>query len=397
MQRFINRHLQARRKSRRILGALPCGRKRERDTMSKEGAWADRQEYAQPPLFDCRSPLAWDNTSAWSLSLEAGALTMAFTVSCPQCQLRLNIPDQLSGRKVRCSQCGTVFDVAPSTPAGPPPLPPMAADVFQAPPPRSLTDPNWDRLDDLEREPLESGWNVARTGIHLIWISLSGLIIMVVVGFCGGVLMGVARARDGLEPFQIILNLISLGLQLLFLAGRWTCVAVPQQSRSKGLMIGAAICTTLFYVLAIVAVMAVIGSGAMGRRGNPDVMIGAVRGAAALYLLALGSGLAGEILFLLGLRNIASYFGKRSLERSIGSYLTTMVFLTVGGVSFLVAVSVGMRGDPGALAVLSILALVGLLALLVLALWYLRILGATKDAISRALRQERSIGLEGDW
>ena len=59
---------------------------------------------------------------------------MALTISCPSCERKLLVPDELLGRSVRCPDCRTVFAgepnptvAPPAPPAPPPPAPPTVA------------------------------------------------------------------------------------------------------------------------------------------------------------------------------------------------------------------------------------------------------------------------------
>lgn len=79
---------------------------------------------------------------------------MAFTIECPQCQRRLNVPETLQGRRVKCPSCATEFEavetvlpateseaVSPQRAPAPPPQPagnPFDYDAPQAHPQRDL-------------------------------------------------------------------------------------------------------------------------------------------------------------------------------------------------------------------------------------------------------------------
>jgi predicted Zn finger-like uncharacterized protein len=41
---------------------------------------------------------------------------MPLTATCPNCSTKLRVPDELAGRRVKCSQCGTAFAVEASRP-----------------------------------------------------------------------------------------------------------------------------------------------------------------------------------------------------------------------------------------------------------------------------------------
>jgi hypothetical protein len=60
-------------------------------------------------------------------------------VSCPNCSVKLDVPDEFQGRKVRCATCSSVFEARAGT-DGPPPLPlpgkPPAPAAEEMPPPR---------------------------------------------------------------------------------------------------------------------------------------------------------------------------------------------------------------------------------------------------------------------
>lgn len=80
-------------------------------------------------------------------------------ISCPQCQRKLQLPDELMNQTVRCPSCATEFVAQPGE-AAPPPLPPnssLPAPYEQAPPsyedqPRRRPPSDWEDDEDYRRE-----------------------------------------------------------------------------------------------------------------------------------------------------------------------------------------------------------------------------------------------------
>jgi predicted Zn finger-like uncharacterized protein len=96
---------------------------------------------------------------------------MPIFIACPSCGVKLDVPDDFLGKKVRCASCSTVFEARPDgpTPSLPPPLPrvdvpeptptaelPTAGAVHPQPPPpnREKERPTFveDDYDDDEDE-----------------------------------------------------------------------------------------------------------------------------------------------------------------------------------------------------------------------------------------------------
>jgi hypothetical protein len=140
---------------------------------------------------------------------------MSFVSECPSCGQKLKVPDNLAGKKVRCSKCAGTF-VAENVTANPPPA---------VPPPRSSRPPNEEpeeHYDDDRREEQEaerprrrsrrgdSGGNPGRGGMLLTFgiisiaspvlaavINVVGTMVFAPLGFCSlimivvGLVMGI--------------------------------------------------------------------------------------------------------------------------------------------------------------------------------------------------------------
>lgn len=351
---------------------------------------------------------------------------MSLTATCPQCQLRLNVPDEFAGRKVRCSGCNTVFEAPappaevpmpapPPPPAGmaPPDVPPPtpAWDALQgpgAPPPLPSptrpADPNWDREDGYGQEPLEPGWGTVRTGLNLVRISIAATVILYAILFFANLATGLnRRGGAGADLLPGILGLILLGLQVLLLIGRWVCISVPQQSGVKGMMLGSAICYTLIYLVACAAGFALALSIAAPRRrggGDFDDFAGFLAGAVIFYLLIIVLSIAAELLFLLSLRGIALFFGNQNLAQSVFNYIITGVCLFFGGIALgcLMGALGGAMGGRGGDAITGlILGAAMLIAAIVMLIWYLRILSQAGTTIELGLAHGRRRATPNPW
>jgi predicted Zn finger-like uncharacterized protein len=69
-------------------------------------------------------------------------------VSCPNCGVKLDVPDEFDGKKVRCATCSSVFEARAGA-AGPPPLPLPG----ESPPPEPKSFPLAPIDDDHHDEP----------------------------------------------------------------------------------------------------------------------------------------------------------------------------------------------------------------------------------------------------
>src|SRR5262245_45669797 len=63
---------------------------------------------------------------------------MAIVLSCPDCDRKLRVPDELLGKKVKCPACGKIFRGEVESPAEPPP--PEEEPLPEAPPPMERDD-----------------------------------------------------------------------------------------------------------------------------------------------------------------------------------------------------------------------------------------------------------------
>jgi hypothetical protein len=121
---------------------------------------------------------------------------MPVPVSCPTCGSKLQAPEKLSGRSVKCPKCGELLAIPAAAPQ--PPLPAMPAD----PPPRDEASapyeagPRRDRREDRASPP-RAGRGIPR----LVW--LLGIPFGLLGLCCGGCLtlglIGSASAQKALE------------------------------------------------------------------------------------------------------------------------------------------------------------------------------------------------------
>src|SRR5947209_14186547 len=81
---------------------------------------------------------------------------MATNIACPNCRLKLQLPDEFQGQKVRCPKCDTAFiaDARTSVTAQAPPRSPQSQEIqadspsASVPPARAVRRRREDYLDD---------------------------------------------------------------------------------------------------------------------------------------------------------------------------------------------------------------------------------------------------------
>ncbi len=338
---------------------------------------------------------------------------MPITFTCPECQRRVTVGDQMAGRQDRCPACGvTVVIPTPGAyqegrydaPPPAPPLPERERDFGRYEEPRDYDREDYRRGDYDQGEygrredygrgdwarAVAPSWSTVRLGLGLMRAGIvtyifSVLAIILFAIFGAGLAGGRPGARDVETIMRILVILggggVLVGFVLAFI-GQCMCCGVPEESRVKGLAIGSVICIGLYILFAIVFFLFVLtGFGNPRAFWNPMMMGG---GAPALiilgFLVIFGLLVTGVILFTLFLRGIGLYFGDRSLPQSaIGFLVFFGVFLGLYILFNFLMVMVGGMGGPrgGGDAMAGLAFLFGLLfviGIIVLIVWALILL-----------------------
>jgi len=164
---------------------------------------------------------------------------MPISASCPSCGAKINAPDNLAGRSVKCPKCANPFtvpaagaaaDAIQATPAAPayvaPPTPPRR-------PAREARDEDADWDDDRARDDYDRGRAPAAgsnglaiagmvlgiVGFVLAFIPCAGWLLAIVMGITGAVLSGIGLASA--NKLQSGKGMAIAGLVLSILAIIW--------------------------------------------------------------------------------------------------------------------------------------------------------------------------------
>jgi hypothetical protein len=200
----------------------------------------------------------------------------------------------------------------------------------------------------------DPGWRKVRTGLAMMYYGIVTILLLVILMVVGGVAVGAMGGFDqNAEPPVIAMILLGIAVLVMvcagigILIGQALCASVPQHSGARGYAVGAIVCVALNFILSFI-------SGATQTE--------------ALSAVAGLCNLIGSILFILFIRQAATYLGNLDLASSAGNFLIFSVAMVVGVI--LLAVGVALAGP--ALAV--ILGLAMLIAGIVMFVWYLRLI-----------------------
>jgi predicted Zn finger-like uncharacterized protein len=308
-------------------------------------------------------PLVWDYYTRG---------IMPEIISCPECGRKLRVKEDLFGRKVKCPDCGVTFTAggdpedspAPKgirKPAARPPEErieekprrrpaPVAADEEEDEPPRDR------RYEEDDEGPLREprgnrdAWARVRSGVTLVLVAIFTAILSIAV-FIAGVLLifrtaignaAQAQTREGAEAatekgltgLKMFLGFFVLGVLgslVMQMIGYFFCMAVPPKKGAKGLAIATFCLATGSLALSVLGdailflsengLEGLLFGGGIGRRLQPVANL---------------MSLAGFIIFLLFLRNVALALKSHGLASSIATLMVTGAIFFVGIVSFAV-------------------------------------------------------------
>lgn len=318
--------------------------------------------------------------------------------SCPDCDKKLRVPDDLLGKTVRCPGCQTMFvakadapppsrraeveDERPSrtdrvSQRRPPAVPARSRDDDDDRPRRRDRRDDYD--DDYDDRPRRRGrdeeddyddrrrpaderraWRGVRSGVNLAvmgsWLSIAALAVLVVGGGImalvawasvssggnapqpgGGPPSGFLAAVGGFFILGVLVGMMGFASVILWFVGMGMCLQTPASRRdsTKGLGIAAFACACGALFLYL------CGFGMQMAR----VQVGGMAG-----LIVGPLGLATFVLWVLFLRGVASRLRDPTLAGSLMTYLITVIIAS--GVSMVLSVVgffiIGMSALAGA-------------------------------------------------
>ncbi|MFO0863335.1 MAG: hypothetical protein U0744_01510 [Gemmataceae bacterium] len=152
---------------------------------------------------------------------------MPFQAACPACNAKINVPDNMAGKKAKCPKCQNVFVL----PGGSAPAPIAAADDmdFEAAPARGGRG-NGGGGDGPSQGGGSNGLAIAGmvlgiVGVVLVWIPCIGQILAIVLGIVGAALSGIGLAQanksgsgKGMALTGLILSILAMLVAVLYWA-----------------------------------------------------------------------------------------------------------------------------------------------------------------------------------
>jgi hypothetical protein len=326
---------------------------------------------------------------------------MAINFHCPECREQFQVDDAYGGRQWRCSNCSAPITI----PAGGD-IPVIRAP--QRPPPLRRRQ---EQYDDFEPPPdtLNPGWGLVRGGLNVFNIGMlivlvSGAIFLI-LAFMTAMMAAQAVARGGigagppatlidiLRAVTVVFFLGAIVSVILWVIGQSMCCAAPAESGGKGLAIGALICSVVGVLVCIIIFfifMSLVNRPAFAPLPTPGEF-GLLR---VFSILAFVVWLAGNILFILFLRSVASFFENYSLATHIIVFMIVYLVITVVsfGLSFVPSIWVSLPFQPNPLGlntgavVLSLGLIVGFIGMLI---WFVAVVSLARSVIPRATRYGR--------
>jgi hypothetical protein len=200
----------------------------------------------------------------------------------------------------------------------------------------------------------DPGWRRVHTGLATLYYCI--VIIFIAAIFTGiGVAVGAAIAGAGGNNLPVVSiialvlgGLVMFGAAIGTLVGQILCLSVPENSGAKGFIIGAIVCLVVNIVLS---------------------MAGGVADSQALSSLGSLVSIVGNVLFILFIRQSATYLRDAQLASSALRFLFFGIAVFIGVI--MLAVAAGVAGVP---ALIALLGLVVIVCGLVYLVWYLRLL-----------------------
>ncbi|HEY7312518.1 MAG TPA: hypothetical protein VH643_24350 [Gemmataceae bacterium] len=367
-------------------------------------------------------------------------------ITCPDCERKLRVPDDLLGKKVRCPSCSVMFKAVAvggggiEEPIEEPDEEPVVhrrtddrdERYSDSPRARKRFDDEYDRprrrrdddYDDEERAPSttaqKAGWNKVRIGINLVmigvWVWLAGAVLGGLGGLLGLVLLGGAltarSAETGLASlgFAGVLLLLSIGLYylctfgdlVLRMVGYGLCMAVPPK-RDTGLR---PLAITAFALEGAYALFWLLHTALSGFSSFATSMTSRPRvdAAGGLSVLSILCGIASFIVFMFFLRSVCNNVRARDqANKPIAVFIGFIIYWVV--CVFMVAIMIcaggatlgmALQSKSGSNAAASMgawliifLVVLSMLGLVYLGMkvWYVMVLRNIRDAVASYRRR----------
>lgn len=313
---------------------------------------------------------------------------MPIQVVCQSCQGMFNAPDSAAGKRAKCPTCGGVIQIparamAEVLDAGSEPASAYAGDDFSIPAPaegalgedrkrcpmcgeiiaakaikcrfcNEILDPSMKGMIGANSDASDPGWLRVRTGLATLYYCIAIIFITAILMGIGAVAaFAIAGNAGGDPPVLAIIVLVLGGLVLVgagigSFVGQVLCLSVPENSGARSFIIGSIVCTVANVLLS---------------------MVGGAADSQAISSLGSLVSIAGSVLFILFIRQAATYLGDHQLATSAMRFILFGIGVVVGAVAL--GVMAGVAGAPALIAVLGLMVVVCAIVYLV---WYLKLI-----------------------
>jgi hypothetical protein len=336
---------------------------------------------------------------------------MSETLTCPDCQRKMRLPDNVMGKKVKCPSCNAVFlATPPEPPAGiPVPVPvhdPEPAEPVAAPSRKWTVSADDDEPPPVPPRPDPTGevalWENVRTGV---WFQAAGHVCYLVGLFFLFILvvllstMGEARPTpppsfpgapvksEGVSP-RVILALAVLSL--LTLSGAWTAalagscfgLSAPPRLGLRGAGVAGVALTGVILLLALTG-QGIVGGGGGGSDRGDDQREAAVVRYTLQFLMLLPVDVARLALLAVFLRGVAVGTGHRRAARSAGALTIVTPAAILGSVMLSLLMLMLVEPGPTVGVILFVFVFVAYVVVLVMGLGLML---QTNQNIGKAIR-----------
>jgi len=328
---------------------------------------------------------------------------MPITCICPQCQKTLAIGDEFAGQAMRCPLCMALFQAPPMTPQN---VPSGAAPGSEpAPPwlnanngPQIPYGPAWGGINETRQRRdagpvapefnsvaagtprLAAGWHMVRRGLSLMPLSL--LLVFGVLGIASILLMFTSPGTTATEIVQLLSLPIAVVGSVLMVLSAAMCCLVPDQPLARKLAMGASGCLLGYLIVGLFTLGVMVLMKPADRPANSTALAALL---SLAFLPTMILFLAGCVLFLLFLRQIALFFQNRRLALATiwcALFLAASPFLLLFMVLLLRLSSRVVGGDGTGLAIL--VTLVIYLTMAVDLVWLLHVIRDVRRVVLRA-------------